>query len=62
MKQFSGYEYVRTYKPGEKFPSNPDFTHIFANGWQRPESITVARAGLNATTHVYRKNDLDSPA
>jgi len=58
MKEYNGFEYVRTYGPGERFPANPDFTHLAPGGddsWDAPESISKAWPGLNASTAVYRK-------
>lgn len=53
MKQFKGFTYVRSYGPGERFPENPDFTHMADDSWDKPESIKTAISGLNATVHVY---------
>ena len=62
---FDGWEYVRTYEPGEKFPALPvehlDFTHCVprpefcGKPWEQPERIDRCHIGNGCRCDVYRR-------
>ena len=56
--EYDGWEYVRTYPPGERFPHPADFTHAApckdAWTWRQPEDIRKCWVGNGTWSAVYR--------
>jgi len=64
IEAYEGFEYVRTYEAGERFPNKPmrelDFSHAMPNGdckvgaWTVPEPIDKCWIGNGSRCAVYR--------